>query len=107
MAKTKGAHHTGLHQRLSAIIRARAYANPQQRCESPTCKHKQHVNGQHVGGLLREHKPGARWQAGHVHDGHIATSLADYRPEVDECNTAAGARIGNQRRQGNDPALNW
>lgn len=91
MAYTKAAHHRGAHTRLAAIIRARANANPATlcaRCGQPA-------------------RPGDPWQAGHRNDGHIATSLADYQPEHRSCNTSAGARIGNQRRAGNDPTLNW
>lgn len=105
--KRKAAHHRGAHQRLSAQARARYNANPNTRCENPNCKHKQLINGQWVGGLLADHKPGARWQAGHRIDGKIATSLADYRPDVDECNTSAGARLGNQRRQALGTTRPW
>lgn len=91
MGKRKGAHHRGPHQRLSAQARARYNADPNTLC-------------------ARCHQParhGDPWQAGHRHDGVPATSLADYQPEHTSCNAAAGARLGNQRRKGNDPRLNW
>ena len=87
----KAAHHRGPHQRLSAQARARYNANPNTVCAR-------------CGQQRRTDDP---WQAGHRHDGIVATSLADYQPEHRSCNAAAGARLGNQRRQGNDPALNW
>lgn len=90
MAKRKGAHHRGAHQRLSAQARAR-YNNPATRCAR--C-------GQPA-------RPGDPWQAGHKLDGVPATSVADYQPEHASCNTSAGARLGNQRRKGLRTTRAW
>jgi len=87
----KAAHHRGAHTRLARQARARYNADPNTLC-------------------ARCHQPariGDPWQAGHKLDGIVATSLADYQPEHQSCNTSAGARLGNQRRAGNDPTLNW
>lgn len=90
-AKVKGPHHRGPHQRLSAIARARYNANPHTRCAR--C-------GQPA-------RPGDPWQAGHKRDGVIATSIDDYQPEHQSCNTAAGARLGNARRRGLRTTRTW
>lgn len=91
MAKRKGAHHRGPHQRLSAQARARYNANLATRCAR--C-------GQPA-------RPGDPWQAGHKLDGVPATSVADYQPEHASCNTSAGARLGNQRRKGLRTTRAW
>ena len=89
--KRKGQHHRGPHQRLSAQARAIFNADPLTlcaRCGQPR-------------------RPGDPLQAGHRHDGIVAVSLADYQPEHRSCNAAAGARLGNQRRQGLGVTRDW
>lgn len=87
----KAAHHRGPHQRLSKLARQQYNANPHTRCAR--CNE-----------LAR---PGDPWQAGHKHDGIVATSLADYQPEHTSCNTSAGATLGNRRRQGLSTTIDW
>lgn len=87
----KGQHHRGQHQRLSALARARYNADPNTRCAR-------------CGDTHRADDP---WQAGHIHDGIPATSLADYQPEHASCNASAGARLGNRRRTGITTTTDW
>lgn len=101
MAKRKGAHHRGPHQRLARLVVAAAQANPRTACQAEL------ADGTTCGRTLAEHGPGARWSAGHRNPGQIATSTADYRPEVLSCNAAHGARLGNQRRQGLRTTRAW
>ena len=91
MAQRKAAHHRGPHQRLSAQARASYNANPNTVCAR-------------CGQLRRADDP---WQAGHKHDGIVASSVNDYQPEHQSCNTSAGARLGNQRRQGLTTTQQW
>lgn len=86
-----GPHHrTPQYRRRSALVRARAYANPDTRCWR--C------------GLTRaEH--GTTWDAGHLNDGQVDGPLA---AECARCNRSAGAAIGaatrKRRRLGNTRA---
>lgn len=89
-------HYSGDYQRRAANVRRIAYANPNTRCQSPQCKHSN--------GTLAEHRPGARWQAGHVIDTDPTSPL---RPEVDECNQSAGARLKHQRLRGLVTTTDW
>ena len=75
-------HYTGDYTRRAAAVRRAAYANPGTRCWR-------------CGRTLDEHKPGDRWDAGHVRDGDPTSPLA---PEAASCNRAAGAAVGNARR---------
>lgn len=88
MPGKRRAHYRGSYPRDAAVVRAAAYANPKTRCQSPTCKHGN--------GTLADHKPGARWTAGHVTDSQVGGRL---QPEVDECNYAAGGRLAHQRQR--------
>ena len=88
MAKTKGPHHRGGYQVQAAKVRARANADPTTRCAR-------------CGQLARAGDP---WTAGHVNDGQIGGPLA---PEHASCNYAAGARLGNARRQGMRNTRRW
>lgn len=88
MPSKRRAHYRGRYAADAAAVRAAAYARPNTRCMSPTCKHDN--------GTLAEHRPGARWTAGHVVDSQIGGRL---QPEVDECNFAAGGRLSHQRRR--------
>jgi tRNA G26 N,N-dimethylase Trm1 len=74
--------HGGLYRKLAPLVVAQANANPQTRC--PTC-------GQ-------QSRPGDPWQAGHVTDGKIVTSIADLVAEHRSCNASKGARRGNTIR---------
>ena len=75
-------HHSGLYRKLAPLVVARADADPSTRCL--TC-------GQSA-------RPGDPWQAGHVIDGKIVTSLADLAAEHRSCNTSKGATRGNRMR---------
>lgn len=90
MPAANRAHYRGDYAHRAAIVRARAYADP-----TTTCRR--------CGKTLAQ-VPGSRWDAGHIHDGIPTSPLA---PEHDSCNRAAGARLGNQRRQGLRPTRTW
>ncbi|MFK5281919.1 hypothetical protein ACI3PL_20420, partial [Lacticaseibacillus paracasei] len=62
---------------------ARADADPSTRC--PTCNRAK-----------AEHR--RPWQAGHIIDGKIVTSIADLVAECEQYNTSKGARRGNRMR---------
>lgn len=91
MGSRKQPWHRGAHQRLARIIVDAANANPNTRCAR-------------CGRTLTEHPPAktgrpARWTAGHKQDSRIATSIRDYQPEADTCNSSAGATYGNRNRE--------
>jgi hypothetical protein len=83
------AHHRGRHTRLAAAVVAAAYADVRTVCAR--C-------GLTLDEGRRRWGDAADWQAGHIVDGLMATSTADYRPEHAHCNAAAGAASGNRRR---------
>lgn len=76
-------HHSGLYRKLAPLVVARADADPSTRC--PTCNRTK-----------AEHR--RPWQAGHVIDGKIVTSITDLVAECEQCNTSKGARRGNAMR---------
>jgi len=75
--------HSGLYRKLAPVVVARANTNPATRCQ--TCG-------------LTQAEHGRPWQAGHVIDGKVVTSLADLAPECERCNTSKGATRGNRMR---------
>ena len=92
----KPVHRRGSYQRDAAIVRARAYANPDTRCwrcGKTLAEHPRHKTGR-----------APTWQAGHVDDGVPGSEL---RPEVSTCNVTAGARLGRSRQLGNRRTTDW
>lgn len=95
MARQAAPHHRGSYRRQSAIVRAAANANEATRCWR--C-HKTIAE-------VRETKPHAVWQAGHLNDGQINGPLL---PECSPCNTSNGATMGNRKRQPQpNPSRSW
>ncbi len=97
MATPKQPWHRGPHQRLARAVVAAAAADPSTRCLSDRCKGWGNRT-------LTEHPPTStgkppRWTAGHRVASTIATSIHDYRPEVNVCNYSHGATIGNERTE--------
>lgn len=78
---------------MSARVRAAANTNPNTRCWRCQRTLDAHPN-------TRTGRP-PRWQAGHTIDGTWITTdpWGGLRPEVDVCNTSAGAAAGNRRRE--------
>lgn len=76
-------HHSGLYRKLAPLVVARADADLSTRCL--TCK-------------LTKAEHGQPWQAGHIVDGKVVTSLADLAAECRRCNTSKGATRGNRMR---------
>lgn len=80
--------HTGTHPKVSAAIRAAAWANPDTRCWR--CNR-----------TLAEmplHRTGRRpwWTGGHINDGQVDGAEL---PECSHCATSTGARRGNRMRE--------
>ena len=75
--------HNGLYRKLAPLVVARADADPSTRCL--TCK-------------LTKAEHGQPWQAGHVIDGKVVTSIVDLAAECRRCNTSKGATRGNRMR---------
>jgi hypothetical protein len=94
----KAAHHRGSHQRHAAKVVAAANADPTTRCQAIL------PNGKVCNRTLTQHPPTKtgkppEWTAGHINHGQVATSTADYRPEVMSCNSREGATRGNRNRE--------
>jgi len=83
MSGSRKAWHAGLYRKLAPLVVARADANPSTRC--PTCNR---TKAQH----------GRAWQAGHVIDGKVVTTITDLVAECEPCNTSKGATRGNRMR---------
>lgn len=79
----KPAHYRGRYHVDSRRVRHAAYANPDTRCWR-------------CGRTLTEHKPGDRWEAGHLVDGQENGPL---RPEARSCNRRAAAERTNAKRR--------
>jgi hypothetical protein len=82
MSGTKKPWHAGLYRKYAPIVVARANANPATRCL--TCS--------------QPARHGDPWQAGHVIDGKVVTSITDLAAEHRSCNTSKGATRGNRMR---------
>lgn len=82
------AHHGAHHARVSATIRAHAYANPDTRCWR--C-HRTLAE-------LPPHKTGRRpwWTGGHLEDGKVG---GDELAECSHCASRTGAERGNRMRE--------
>lgn len=78
----------GTYPRRARAVREAAKAKPSTRCWR--CG-KTYAEGLRLWGPR-----GAKWQAGHVVDGHPGSPLA---AEHAKCNTAAGGRLGSRRRK--------
>ncbi len=85
----KAAHHRGAHQRRAKAVTTAADNDPATRCWRCHRTKAEH---------------GRPWHAGHLNDGQVDGPLA---PECEQCNTSAGARLGNQRRQGLATTRDW
>jgi hypothetical protein len=83
------AHYAGSYTRQARKVRAQAYAD-----ESTTCWRCGRTRAEH----------GKPWTAGHLNDGQVGGPLA---PECQTCNTSAGAKLGNARRQGLRTTRDW
>lgn len=78
----RAAWHNGLYRKLAPLVVARADANPATLCL--TCR--------------QPARAGDPWQAGHVIDGKIITSVNDLAAEHRSCNASKGATRGNRMR---------
>lgn len=88
-------HYQGDYGRLSAKLRAAAYANPDTRCWR--CRRTL--------AEVRQDHPRAKWTAGHVIQGLPGAPLA---PECSPCASAEGAAITNAKRKGRQRTdLTW
>ena len=90
MAYRKSLHHRGQHDRLSAICRAAWNANTHTVCARCGLTRAQGISRWGTNG---------EWDAGHVIDGQVARSTADYQPEHRKCGRSAGAAAGNAARE--------
>ena len=75
-------HYSGSYQRRARAVRTAAYADPSTACWR-------------CGRVLSQHRPGARWHAGHTVDGDSSAALL---AEADECNLRFGGELGVRRR---------
>lgn len=87
-------HYTGSYDARAKTVRDLAYANVDTRCWR--C-------GLTLAEAQAKSEKRIVWHAGHVYDGNPASPLL---PEHSSCNTAAGARVGNNRRALN-PSRRW
>ena len=81
----------GTFPRRSRLVKQAAYANPATRCRR--------CGRTYAEALAKWGKQGAKWQAGHVVDGHPGSPLA---PEHAFCNQGAGGRLAKARRHARD-----
>lgn len=102
MSGTKKPWHSGPHKRIARALCTTWAADPNTRCQATNCKGWGNRT-------LAEHphtktgKP-PRWEAGHVNAGQIG---GPYRPEVDVCNRADGARLINATRKPDPHSVEW
>ena len=87
-------HYAGSYDARAKAVRNAAYDDPGTRCWR--C-------GLTLAEAQAKSEKRIIWHAGHVIDGNSAAPLL---PEHSSCNTAAGARIGNNRRALN-PSRRW
>lgn len=92
----KPAHHRGTYHRRSLALVAAARADPSTRCWR--CGKTRDQFGTYSTGRPVD------WDAGHVIAGDPDSPLL---PECGRCNRAAGARLGNKRRNANRYTRVW